>query len=335
MMDPVRLAGQAAVRLQINEGAGPDRAAIDAMLAKARDAFGAGAALGRFEFRLKESGGQRYLELREQTRFGAFREAIGSRSEARNRERQDALALLGQAYGKDILAQVGLDLGQSPASRVQARQAVAGTQELARRTEHLLNQLREAGFDSLDKARSFVESKCNFAASLDQSYENSINQYAASALPLAVYERPELLDPEMSMEQRASILADYEKQHLEKQIADLRNAPRGAIDSLQEHLDGVEQAVQGAYAGAEHSHKFDMEYLANPADTAKMRHLFVRGKEMGLRLDDVVGLGRTNNVRSGQYQSSQLQSLLERAFASEPISANELKLLEGFFRLGR
>jgi hypothetical protein len=273
--------------------------------------------------------------LREQTRFGAFREAIGSRSEARAQERQRALALLESAYGRDILAQVGINRGESAVSRVQARQAVTGTQQLAQRAAHLLNRLRQEGFDSLDSARSFVEKKCNFAESIDREHQNSINTYAASALPLAVYEHPELLDPALTIEERAAILAEYEQRHLDQTIEALRNAPRDEINSLEEHLDGIKQAVEGAYAGAKHSHEFDMAYLANPEDAAKMQHLFVRGKEMGLRLQDIVGLGRANNVRSGLYKSDQLQTLLARAFASEPISANELTLLEGFFQLAR
>lgn len=335
MVDPVRLAGQAVIRLQINEGTTPDRPAIESMLSKARETFGAGAALGRFEFRLKESGGQKYLELREQTRFGAFREAIGNRSEARAQERQGALDLLESAYGRDILAQVGINRAESPVDRVQARHAVTGAQELARRSEHLLNQLREAGFDSLDKARSFVQNKCAFAESINRSYESSINTYGASALTLAVYERPELLDPALTIEERTQIFAAYEQRHLEERIETLRSAPRDEINSLQEHLDNIELAVQGAYAGAKDTHRFDIAYLSNPEETAKMKFLIVRGKEMGLRLQDIVGLGRANNVRSGLYKSDQLQALLAQAFASEPISANELKLLEGFFLLGR
>ena len=105
-------------RIEITNNQEADRKNLETMLARFQKTHGTEAAQIRFEFRLKTEGKgtdkRAYLELREQTGFGQFREAIGSRGSARTRERQEALNTLTKTLGQDFTDIVNDIRSESP-----------------------------------------------------------------------------------------------------------------------------------------------------------------------------------------------------------------------------
>ena len=110
-----RVGNQQSVRMQLSSDGSASQSDIQNLITQAKIEFGSN--LNNFEFRVKTEmqGGVRhnYLELRKQSNFGAFREAIGSRKNDRAQERKDALAVLANTYGKDLI-------GEFPAVKVLA-----------------------------------------------------------------------------------------------------------------------------------------------------------------------------------------------------------------------
>ena len=126
-------------QIQLSNDASANRAKIDQMLNEAKSQFGAEGALNRFEFRLKSSAdGVQYLELRNQSKFGGFREMINSRSGERASERQGAVAALAKAYPGLLEAMPGLRRQDAALGANDAGSMIAMTREDARSVRDLL-----------------------------------------------------------------------------------------------------------------------------------------------------------------------------------------------------
>ncbi len=97
-------------RIELSSDASTNRQNLEGMIERFQQTHRTETAQARFEFRMKTVGtgtNQRsFLELREQTGFGKFREAIGSRSGGRSSERQNALIALSQTLGEEFISQI-------------------------------------------------------------------------------------------------------------------------------------------------------------------------------------------------------------------------------------
>lgn len=118
-----RVAGQQAFRVALESDQPASAAQVNSLISQARSL--AKGSLSGFEFRLKQSaGGDRFLELRKQTGWGAFKEALKIGQHDRAAERSAALAALPAAFAK-------LSTAQQLANRSEARSLVGAAVQLS------------------------------------------------------------------------------------------------------------------------------------------------------------------------------------------------------------
>ena len=128
-MPAERVGSQAAVRVQLGQGQSASAGDVHDLLAQARQLF-PGRSLQGFEFRLKAgTGGAQFLELRKQTGWGAFKEAMGIGQATRDAERRNALNALPAAYLNGANAQQAFnrDAARALVSRTETAVAIEAT----------------------------------------------------------------------------------------------------------------------------------------------------------------------------------------------------------------
>ena len=128
-MPAERVGSQAAVRVQLGQGQNASAGDVHDLLAQARQLF-PGRSLQGFEFRLKAgTGGAQFLELRKQTGWGAFKEAMGIGQATRDAERRNALNALPAAYLNGANAQQAFnrDAARALVSRTETAVAIEAT----------------------------------------------------------------------------------------------------------------------------------------------------------------------------------------------------------------
>ena len=152
-IETTRVGNHNRFRIQLSEDVSANRASIDKMLADAKGQFGADRALDRFEFRLKTtSEGVKYLELRNQSKFGQFREWVGGklgRSADRATERKEAVVVLAKAYPHLMKKMPDLIDGNNPTGGVND----ASIKTLTRDEAHTVRDV------VLNPIKIFVDSK--------------------------------------------------------------------------------------------------------------------------------------------------------------------------------
>ncbi len=332
MVDPVRVQGQRAIRLEVSEDQASHPDDIKAMFDVARQEFGPQASLKNFEFRLKESGGHRYLELREQTWFGRFREKIESRRHDRLVERHEALDVLRDSFGVGLLHSLNLLDGASP-NHVQARSIVQYLKEDLVQPS-VLARFEAEGFETYESAAQFVDNKINFVKTTSKADLVRLNDLNAHALANAVFADPSILDPNLSQEERVALFEPHEEAFFQRKIVDIQSTPKSDIDTVGEHRFNIDAQLKSAFMLRQNAKNADLENLASADNRDLMMRTLVKGKDAGLRLKDVTVLGGGQTYEAFRdFEDYRLKEQLEHAYNLEILPQNDVKSLERFFNL--
>lgn len=122
MSDVSNISGAVGRRIQLNQQGQTTAFKLQELLDEAKSDPNVDRARANMEFRVKQdASGNKFLELREQTFFGRFKEALGIRSADRNRERQEAMEIINKAVPE---LKLGAGGNGNQVSRAQARAAV-------------------------------------------------------------------------------------------------------------------------------------------------------------------------------------------------------------------
>ena len=332
MVDPVRVQGQRAIRLALSDDQVTHRDDIRAMFTVAREQFGPRASLANFEFRVKESGGERYLELREQSWFGRLKEKWDFRLHDRLVERHQALDALQETFGDGLLRRLNIATGLTP-NYVQARGVVQYLKEETARPP-LLDRFQAAGFATYESAANFVDSKINFVKTTTKADLVEYNKLQASALEHAVFADPTILDDAKTREERAAIFDQHEEVYFQRQIAEFKNIPKSDESTPEEHATYIDEQVQNQHLVRSNLRNADLDILDSPKSREVLKRTLIKGKDAGLRLIDLATLGRGETYESTRKLDDYvLKDQLSRVYQAEIMTDDEMKSLTRFFRL--
>ena len=330
MVEPVRVTGQRAIQLKVSDEHASHPDDIKAMFALARREFGVDASLKNFEFRLKERGGERFLELREQSWFGRLREKWDSRLHDRLSERRMALAKLKETFGEGLMQRLNIMDGLSP-NRVQAR-AIVQHLDNAVLQGPAIEQLQEEGFPFYEAAAQFVDNKINFIKASKFEDLQNLTGLLASALEQAVYADPSILDEDKSSEERAEMFAPHEQAFYDRLVKSEEDKLKATDDP--DERAGVQFELDYLPTKRPAVKENDLKILNSPEQRNLLKETIGKGKQAGLRLKDIVLLTRTsgyNLVKAADPEN--LKDLLRRVYDRELLTDSETKTLKQFFLL--